>query len=199
MSVDEKMVAGNRQPVYSDFDDAAFEAFFKSHFAALCAYCQFRFGFETEAAKDVVHTAFLKLWETRETLSAELSLKAYLYKVAGNICLDILRHRKVRIKSEKLLTDQAGSATINNVTDHADLWQLSADVEKAVAEMPDQMRKVFELCRYEGLKYTEVASHLTISVKTVETQMSRALARLRQKLSGYLTILVAIAWFLAKQ
>lgn len=64
---------------------------------------------------------------------------------------------------------------------------MAAQIDKAVAELPEQMRRIFELSRYEGLKYNDIANHLNICVKTVETQMSRALVRLRQKLSNYLT------------
>lgn len=50
-------------------------------------------------------------------------------------------------------------------------------------------------CRYEGLKYAEVAVRLNISVKTVETQMSRALVKLRQKLSGHLLSYAVFIFF----
>jgi len=54
------------------------------------------------------------------------------------------------------------------------------------------MRKIFEMSRNEDLKYAEIADKLSISVKTVETQMSRALVKLRQKLSHYLTFYFVI-------
>jgi RNA polymerase sigma-70 factor, ECF subfamily len=54
------------------------------------------------------------------------------------------------------------------------------------------MRKIFEMSRYEGLKYSQISSKLAISVKTVETQMSRALVKLRQKLSDYLTFYLIV-------
>ena len=74
----------------------------------------------------------------------------------------------------------------------AELKELQQDINKAIAELPDQMRRIFELSRYEGLKYTAIAQKLDISVKTVETQMSRALSKLREKLSSYL----GLYWFL---
>jgi RNA polymerase sigma-70 factor (ECF subfamily) len=191
MSPDEKMVTLREKPRGNDniFDDAAFEIFFKKHFTPLCAYCQYKFGFELEMSKDAVHSAFLKLWEARELISAELSLKAYLYKTVANICLDMIKHQKVAYTKEKQLVELNRPDELNNGFEQADFKQLGADIEHAISELPEQMRKVFLLCRYEGLKYAEVANQLSISVKTVETQMSRALAKLRQKLSDYLLLI----------
>lgn len=62
-------------------DDAAFEVFFKEHFLPLCTWCQYKFDFELDMAKEAVHSGFIKLWENRHNLSAELSVKSYLYKI----------------------------------------------------------------------------------------------------------------------
>jgi RNA polymerase sigma-70 factor, ECF subfamily len=54
------------------------------------------------------------------------------------------------------------------------------------------MRRIFEMSRFEGLKYAQIAEQLNISVKTVETQMSRALVKLREKLATYLSTIIII-------
>ena len=80
-------------------------------------------------------------------------------------------------------------------------WDVSAQIEsmeleekimEAVDTLPEKCREVFELNRFEGLTYSEVAEQLNISVKTVENQMSKALKILREKLLKYLTLLL---WF----
>jgi len=196
MSLDEKMsTLREEQPGNDDyFDEVAFEIFFKKHFTPLCAFCQYKFGFELEMSKDAVHNAFLKLWEARESISVGLSLKAYLYKTVTNICLDVIRHQNIIDKKEKHLLEINRPDELNNGFEHADYKQLGADIEQAISELPEQMQKVFLLCRYEGLKYAEVANRLNISVKTVETQMSRALAKLRQKLSDYLLLIFILIY-----
>src|SRR5215210_4446638 len=78
------------------FNEATLETLFKEHFKPLCAYCQYKFGFELDVAKEAVHTGFIKLWESRTTISSDLSIKAYLYKVVANISLDMLKHEKVK-------------------------------------------------------------------------------------------------------
>lgn len=169
------------------FDISSFETFFKENFSGLCVYCQYKFGFDLDQAKEVVHTAFIKLWETRDLTAQDISVKAYLYKIITNVSYDIFRHDKVKQEHEKYVLQNSAYSYNKNDFDKTEFNQLRKDIDKAVSELPDQMRKIFEMSRYEGLKYSEISSKLTISVKTVETQMSRALVKLRQKLADYLT------------
>ncbi|MEJ7739295.1 MAG: RNA polymerase sigma-70 factor [Chitinophagaceae bacterium] len=177
------------------FDEQAFEMLFKEHFKQLCAYCQYKFGFELDPAKDIVQTGFIRLWEIRHAISPDQSLKAYLYKVVTNIILDMLKHQKVKQKHEKYVLKIASKSSSLSDFENVDFKQLTADISKAVSELPEQMRNIFELCRYDGLKYAQVAFQLSISVKTVETQMSRALIKLREKLSDHLAFPCAILAF----
>ncbi len=169
-------------------DEPAYELFFKQNFSSLCAFCQARFGFDTDATKDVVHTAFIKLWEARHTIFTSVSLRAYMFRTVINASLDVIKQDKTR---QKYITFFQGNITevhddVNmNKTDYK---LLAAEIQQAISELPDQMRAIFELSRNEGLKYGAIAERLTISVKTVETQMSRALQKLRQKLGHYLAL-----------
>jgi RNA polymerase sigma-70 factor (ECF subfamily) len=185
------------EPLCKDiqFNNAAFETFFKNDFSTLCSYCQIKFGFDIEVAKEAVHTGFIKLWESRQSLSGNSPVKAYLHKIITNICLDILRHQKVKQKHEKYVLQNSSDASIYDSFDNPDVKSLATDINKAVSELPEQMRRVFELNRYEGLKYSEISSHLNISVKTVETQMSRALVKLRHQLSNYLPLYLTLFLF----
>lgn len=172
---------------YNDLrhDEALFEAFVKKHYRHLCAYCRFKFGFEMEMAEDVVNTSFIKLWEVRETLADDVSPKSYLYKIIHNTSLNILKHEKVKQQYAQELLKTTSERTEQSNFDSVDLKQLRADIRAAIAELPEQMRKIFELSKFEGLKYDEIATQLNISAKTVKTQMSRALTKLREKLSKY--------------
>jgi RNA polymerase sigma-70 factor (ECF subfamily) len=166
------------------FDDAAFKLFFKKHFKTLCGYCQYKFDFDLDRAKDIVHTAFVKLWENRQTISPELSVKAYIYQVVHNGCLDTLKNDKVRRRHIQYMRDHSPGVTAADDYHSLDFKQLEEMIEKAIEEFPPQMRRIFELSRKEELRYAEIAHQLSISVKTVETQMGRALTKLRKKLAG---------------
>lgn len=165
-----------------DHNDAAFEQLFKRYFTVLCAYCQFKYSFDLDLSKEAVHTAFIKLWEKRQSLSQSLTVKAYLYKIVNNTCLDIIKHRKIQSRYERYVLQHIHAFSPSNDFDPTEARSLKLAIDKAIEDLPDQMRKIFELSRYEGLKYAQIANLLNLSVKTVETQMSRALQKLRTKL-----------------
>ena len=165
------------------YDDAAFESLFKTRFVILCAYCETKYGFDLDSAKEAVHLSFIKLWENRKSISDGATLNAYLYKIVGNTCLDLIKHKKVKQLHEKHATQNKETTYYD--LDLAEAKMLKGAIDKAVSELPHQMRKVFELSRYEGFKYVQIASLLNISIKTVETQMSRALLKLKQSLAKY--------------
>ena len=169
-------------------DDAAFEQFFKQHFASLCAWCQYKYGFDTDLAKEVVHTAFIKLWKKRHTLLPGMPVRSFLHKIIVNTSLDILRHTKVREQFERYVQQRNENGGLTLPVENYDTKKLRADIDTAIAELPEQMRTIFELSRYDGLKYAEIARQLNVSVNTVETQMSRALKKLRVKLAAYLPV-----------
>ncbi len=174
------------------FTEAELEALFKRHFSPLCVYCQYKFGIDLDVVKDIVHASFIRLWENREQIEPGLSVKAYLYKIVSNRSLDVLKHEKMKLQASKQLIRNAPGHAPVKTFDDVEIKQLMADIDEAVKELPAQMRRIFELSRYEGLKYAEIAVHLNLSVKTVETQMSRALVKLRSSLAGYLTLLSII-------
>ncbi len=177
------------------FDDAAFKTFFKKYFTPLCAYCQFKFGFDLDLAKEIVHLGFIKLWEARHTLAADVSPKSYLYKIITNNSLDIVKHERVKQQHAQFVLNTTSEGALQSSFDSVEVKQLHSDIEAAISALPEQMRRIFELSRFEGLKYAEIANRLNISVKTVETQMSRALAKLREKLFGYLTFYLVVLIF----
>ena len=174
------------------YNNPAFDELFNEYFNPLCAYCQYKFGLDIDPAKDAVHSAFINLLESNFIFSSKPSSKAFLYKTVSNICLDLLRHEKIKKAHVQLV--QKHFTEMDPAADNktAELKELQNDINKAIAALPDHMREVFELSRRDGLKYAEIARKLDISVKTVETQMSRALSKLREKLSSYLPVY----WFL---
>lgn len=173
-------------------DTATFEIFFKQYFISFCAYCQFRFGFDREQSKDIVHTSFVKFWENRHVLEPHSPVKPFLYKIVNNSCLDILKHDKVKRAYVSYQIQKGNIQDCMNVFENVEIKQLSDNIHAAVGALPLQMQKIFKLCKYERMTYAEVALTLGLSIKTVEKQMGRALFKLRQKLSVYLKCFIVI-------
>lgn len=126
----------------------------------------------------------LELWRRRELLAEESSPQAYLFQSTRNRALNYVRHERVERKGEPELI-QRTEMTVP-APSHLVEEEMDVALRKAVAELPDRCREVFELSRRDGLKYAEIAAVLGISVKTVEAQMGKALRSLRVKLAPWL-------------
>lgn len=171
-------------------DEPAFEQVFKTHFKSLHAYAFTILKDEAEA-EEMVQQVFFKLWERSENLSISGSVTAYLYRAVHNECLNYLKHLKVRSNyhlhvaySMKNQSDNAGKKIAAD--------ELEKKIHTAMNELPEQCRTIFQLSRFEEMKYREIADKLDISVKTVENQMGKALKLLRQKLVDFLSLLIIL-------
>ena len=138
----------------------------------------------------MVQETFIKIWEGRENINPEESLKSYLFTITKNTALNRLRRKKVESKYIRIYKLVYLENDENFDCDSVLIQELEKSITDAISTIPTKSRRVFELSRIEGLTYAEIADTLKISVKTVETQMSRALQLLRHKLKEYLILLV---------
>lgn len=129
-------------------------------------------------AEDVVQDVFIKLWENSK-INISKSLKGYLFFMTRNACLNYLRDIKLEDKKKlKLMEGQVLSETVELNMEE----EISARIKSAIKELPEQCQKVYSLSIYGGLKNTEIAEELDISVNSVKTQIHRAKQLLRTKL-----------------
>ncbi|WP_215225762.1 RNA polymerase sigma-70 factor [Echinicola shivajiensis] len=171
----------------SIIDEKVFEVTFKSHFQALHGYACALLKDEDEA-EEIVQNVFLKLWEKREKIHIETSVKAYLYQMVYRDSMNAIRHEKVKQKHQNITKYQSSSAPIQK--DEGDDSELMEELKSALQSLPEKCRKVFLLSRYESLKYQEIAERLGVSVKTVEAHMGKALKHLRVELADFLPIIL---------
>lgn len=167
--------------------EADFEQLFKSHFRALHRYA-FTFVKDPDIAEDMVQSAFCKLWERSGDLQIHRSVSAYLYRSVYHECLNYLKHLKVR-GSHVLHTSRQGDGHEGDASQRVQARELEDRITQTLQELPEGCRTVFQLSRFESLKYHEIASKLGISVKTVENQMGKALRVMRLKLAEYLPLI----------
>jgi RNA polymerase sigma-70 factor (ECF subfamily) len=164
-------------------DQAAFDAIFRAHYAHLVAFGQGLLR-DRAAAEDAAQEVMLELWRRRDDISIQESLRAYLLRSTRNRALNQLRHANVQRRAEPHLV---GEDSVN-ATGASELvaGELKDAIIQAIAELPTGCREVFEMSRGQGLRYAEIASELGISVKTVESQMGKALRHLRSRLAAWL-------------
>lgn len=165
-------------------DESAFDALFRSLYAPLCRYATGLTGGDADVAEDLVQQAFVKLWERRATLEVQFSLRAYLYKMVHHRALNRMRAHRTRERYQSEM--MRNPFNIYHLPDP----DLSEQLHKALDTLPPQCRQIFELSRFEELKYREIADHLELSIKTVETQMGKALRLMRQHLADFLALIL---------
>ncbi len=174
-------------------DAATFEQVFKEHFKRLHAYA-FTILQDSEAAEEMVQQVFFRLWERNERLNIGSSITAYLYRAVHNESLNHLKHQKVKA-AHQLQVAYRMKNEVEPSGKKIQLKELKQQLQTALNALPEQCRLIFQLSRFEELKYREIADRLGISVKTVENQMGKALRLLRVSLADFLTILFVFFHF----
>ena len=169
-----------------------FELLFLSVYPHLCAYAN-KFLHDSNDAEEIVQEVFYRLWKNRQHLDEDESIKGYLFTAVKNHCLHFLEHKKVKDKYAALLHHVYNTTPACNGADAVlEASELEIEFARALDQLPSQCRKIFEMSRFEGLKHREIATHLNISQKTVETQISRALNRIKLQLKDYILILILL-------
>lgn len=164
-----------------------FEQLFKEHFKSLYAYA-FTILKNEAIAEETVQNVFYKIWEKKVPEHIQTSLKAYLYKAVYHESLNYLKHQKIRARYQMHVMHQPNHHSDQAASRKILVKELEEKLRQAMNALPQQCRTIFQLSRFEGLKYQEIADQLGISVKTVENQMGKALKQLRIKLIDYLPI-----------
>lgn len=168
---------------------------FDTYYASLCKTVN-RIVHNTITTEDIVQDVFLKIWQKRNDLNIQISLKAYLHKMAINAALSHLRKKYNTSSIDDASPQQMKKHAFKEVaTQNMEFKELEMQVNDAINELPPKCREVFILSRYEELSYKEIAQEMGISPKTVENQMSKALKHLRKKLAPYLKSVLSLLTF----
>jgi RNA polymerase sigma-70 factor, ECF subfamily len=172
-------------------DESAFDDLFRAWYEPLVRYANKLTDNDLDAAEDLVQQVFCKFWEQRAQLDIQFSVKAYLYRMVYHQGLSAIRAEKTRERYTQ--HQQRVMENANESAPDQQGGELQKIYATALQKLPPQCRQVFELSRFESLKYREIADQLGISVKTVEAHMGKALRVLRFELSDYLVTFVGIA------
>lgn len=131
-----------------------------------------------EDAQDLLQTTFLKLWQYRHSLSPEYLLDQHLFQIARTVFIDHLRRENKKQQLQQ--TVKTGAADdLSYVYSPSDL-DTRAQLQAALSSMPELRKKIFELNRLHGYSYREIAELLSISVKAVDNNLSKAVRQLRK-------------------
>ena len=160
-------------------EEQVFGSIYKTNSRTVFNYIYYKFGDE-EKSHDAVQEAFIKLWENCAKVTPEKA-RAYLYTVANNLYLNVIKAEKVRLK----YADRHSNTTTQESPEYVlEEKQFQQKLEDALNSLPENQRTTFLLNRIDGLKYAEIAKMEAVSVKAIEKRMHLALKALRKKIDG---------------
>ncbi len=151
-----------------------FQRLFEDHYGDLVKYAN-EYLFDKDSSEDVVQEVFIQIWEKSYKIRIKTTLKAYLYTMVRNRCLNILKSIKI--------TDTANFIELRTIFDSEyDFYPLSNDDKtirydlalKIVEALPSKMRTIVKLRFVNQYRYAQIADELGVSVNTVKTQLKRA-------------------------
>lgn len=177
---DDKLITGIKNN-----SEAAFDQLFRKYYQKL-VYFALKMLKNHDSANEVVQDLFVNFWEKRHQLEPRVSLQAYLYRAVYNNCIHLIKKEKLYQGDELNLMNEPGEDFKNLLEEN----ELELRIFNLIEQLPTECKRIFKLSRFDELKYQEIADKLNLSVKTVETQMSRALKFLRNNLSDYVKLLI---------
>ncbi len=171
-------------------DKTAYRALFDRYYKYLVVTANNILG-DKETARDLAQDVFFELWKRRESIEVQTSLKAYLRRSVVNKTLNFIKARRFDFTEPERMPERPSPAL--DAQSMLEATDLELVIHQAIAALPERCRVVFTLCRLESMSHKEIAAQLDISTKTIENQMTRAIAALREAVGPYVTPAL-LAW-----
>jgi RNA polymerase sigma-70 factor, ECF subfamily len=182
-------------------DERAYRHLFDTQYKLLC-HIAAEYLKDDFLAETIVGDAIFHLWEIRESFEIRVSIRAYLVQSVRNRCINYLQQEYVVKETqfsptdEPLLMENLLSAPTDHPLGTLLERELEQEIYRSINNLPSECRLVFEMSRFQNLKYHEIAERLNISVNTVKYHIKNALSRLNSDLAPYLASGIAIWWLL---
>jgi len=158
-----------------------FENLFRSSYNTLVNYARTILK-DTDTSEEIIQELFYVLWRDRKKIKINSSLNGYLFRAVHNRCLHYIDHKRVVMKHEAELRVNIENP-INDPAEEMNYKELHDKVARIIEKLPERAARIFCMSRFDGMKYTEIAEKLSISVKTVEANIGKALKEFRKELS----------------
>lgn len=156
-------------------NEREFELLFKQYYSPCMNFAMIYLK-DVNRSQDVVQEVFLKLWERKNSLSLD-NPGGYLYRAVKNRSIDTLRKNNPTIS-----LDEVNAKNLSEEQKIFDNFVLKERIYNSIRQLPPKCQKVFVMSKINGLTYAQIAEELSISIKTVENHMGKALRILRQLL-----------------
>lgn len=165
-------------------DRKAFKNLFLRFYDPLCQF-SWQFTRSQHISEELVQEVFLAVWKSKETLDPQKDIKSYLYQSVKNKALNYIKHKELAEEYNNKI-EWLSPTPVTQQHNYREQSEFVEAAQKAIEDLPGRARQIYKLSRKDGLTYKEISAVLDISIKTVESQMSRALKILRKSLSQYI-------------
>jgi RNA polymerase sigma-70 factor (family 1) len=162
-------------------DVKQFESLFRSSYVSLVRYAKTLLK-DHDNAEEIVQDLFCRIWKDREKIKIESSFNGYLFRAVHNRCLHYIEHSRIVEKHAEQMSFRQQESP-ESPSDILNYKELQAKIASILEKLPERCGKIFCMNRFEGLKYNEIAEKLSVSVKTVEANMGKALKEFRKELT----------------
>ncbi|GBU06920.1 DNA-directed RNA polymerase sigma-70 factor [Bacteroidales bacterium] len=166
-------------------DQEAFRILFETYYAPMCNYA-YRYVEDKQGREDLVQDVFFHLWDKRNEIKISISFLAYLLMSVRNRCLNHIKRKGIESKAN-LMEYQNSLHCDSNAEEIYTASELQSLIGRAIAALPEKHRTAFLLHRNHKKTYQEIADLMSVSIKSVEAYMGKALKTLRSELREYLT------------
>lgn len=160
----------------------AFKLIFDKYYVPLCRFVNISLN-DTFASEEIVQDLFVYLWDKREQLNIQLTLKSYLFQAVKNRTLNYYRDNRRIVFCDEIPYD------ISCENEDIELHELQNLIQEAILSLPEKCSEIFRMSREQNLTNAEIADLKNLSLRTVETHISNALSRIRQYLGNNYTYL----------
>ncbi len=168
-------------------DANAYKKIFDAYYKPLVVY-SYKLVKDMDTSRDIVQDVIVNFYEKRKEIEIHTSLKSHLYQSVKNRCINHLKRENVirTHHSNILIGEQEKEKEFFDIMEET---ELENRIYQIIKNLPNQCQNIFEMSRFKGYSNQEIADELSISKRTVETQISNALKKLKSKLSSYVSIL----------
>ncbi|MDR0659321.1 MAG: RNA polymerase sigma-70 factor [Prevotellaceae bacterium] len=138
-----------------------------------------------DVAEEIVQDLFYYWWKERENIQIHYSIKNYLYKTVQNKSFQHIEHCNVREKYRQYTLSSIQTEQDTPPQEELEQKELQNILTYTLEKLPERRYIIFKMHRYEGKKYKEIAEILSLSIKTVEAEMTKTYKTLREELEKY--------------
>lgn len=168
-------------------DLIAFDSIYAMYSKRLYGFV-FRYIKQKEDAESIIQEVFLKIWETKNQIDIYSSFDSFIFTVAYNTTISLIRKRINEQKYYDRLKLQQQITDTDQIIEEIHYREINAQIKSLIEQLTPRQNEIFRLSREEGLTHEEIAKKLGISVNTVKNHLVSALAFLKSNIDKDLII-----------